>query len=187
MIKKILIFLLTIFIIYLILFHVFDLKTVIMKKIYPQKYSEIVNLYAKQNEIDPLLIFAIIKAESNFNPNAKSHSEAIGLMQLMEKTAIEMSNRMEETISVQDLYEPEINIKLGTSYFATLMRQYENVGLALTAYNAGMGRVAEWIEKGVIKSDGSDLENIPYSETNIYVRKILNDYRIYQELYGKEG
>ena len=54
----------------------------------------------------------------------------------------------------------------------------------MAAYNAGMGRVAEWIQNGVIKEDGSNLENIPYQETNMYVRKILNDYQIYQELYG---
>lgn len=108
----------------------------------------------------------------------------------MEKTAIEMTNEIDKneeyiansSISNQ-LYNPETNIKLGTYYFSTLIQKYNNVGLALAAYNAGMGRVDEWIKDGVIKKDGSDLENIPYKETNIYVRKILNNYTIYKKIY----
>ena len=55
--------------------------------------------------------------------------------------------------------------------------------LALTAYNAGIGNVRTWIESGIIKEDGSDIENIPYKETNMYVRKILNNYRMYTQIY----
>ena len=57
------------------------------------------------------------------------------------------------------------------------------MGIALAAYNAGMGNVNNWIERGTIKADGTDLENIPYKETNMYVRRILNDYEMYQKLY----
>ena len=106
-------------------------------------------------------------------------------MQLMENTALEIAEQIEiETIEEQDLYNPQINIQIGTYYFSILLKQYhQNIGLALAAYNAGMGRVGEWIQNGVIKEDGSNLENIPYQETNMYVRKILNDYQIYKELY----
>lgn len=185
LLKSILIVLLAILAIYFICFQVFDLKTVVMKKMYPRKYTTFVEHYAKEYEVDPLLIFAIIKAESNFEPEAKSKSEAKGLMQLMENTALEIAEQIEiETIEEQDLYNPQINIQIGTYYFSILLKQYhQNMGLALAAYNAGMGRVGEWIQNGVIKEDGSDLENIPYQETNMYVRKILNDYQIYKELY----
>ena len=182
---------------YFLLFHVFDLKTVIMKQLYPQKYAEYVNQYAEQYDVDPLLIFAMIKVESNFNADAKSSSEARGLMQLMENTATEMVQKVEKQGSninlqaqegseinhVQTLYEPETNIQLGTYYFSSLLTQYQNIGIALAAYNAGMGRVNEWIEKRTILPDGCNLEAIPYRETNMYVRKVLNAYRIYQELY----
>ena len=161
-----------------------------MKHIYPQKYAEYVNQYAEQYGVDPLLIFAMIKIESNFNTDAKSSSEAKGLMQLMGNTATEVAQKIDEQEenkveqnNIQELYEPEINIQLGTYYFSTLLTQYENIGIALAAYNAGMGRVNEWIEKGTILPDGSNLEAIPYQETNMYVRKVLNAYRIYQELY----
>ena len=65
-----------------------------------------------------------------------------------------------------------------------ILEKYDNqVGIALAAYNAGMGNVNNWIERGTIKADGTDLENIPYKETNMYVRRILNDYEMYQKLY----
>ena len=152
---------------------------------YPTKYSEYVEKYSKENDLDKYLIYAIIKAESNFDPNVKSNADARGLMQLMEETAVERSNAIEgEEIEAYDLYDPETNIKLGTSYFAYLMGLYDdNIVLAITAYNAGLGNVEQWIKDGVIKADGSDIENIPYKETENYVRKILRDYQMYLKLY----
>jgi len=156
-----------------------------LKKIYKLEYSEYVYKYAEENDIDPYLIFSIIKAESNFERNIESSSGAIGLMQLMEATAIEMANEIGEDVVVKEaLYNPEINIKIGTKYYAYLIKRYnDNKDLALAAYNAGMGNVDKWIKEGTIKEDGSDLENIPYKETNNYVRKIVRNYRIYQNLY----
>ena len=156
-----------------------------LKKLYKLEYSEYVHKYAEENEIDPYLIFSIIKAESNFNRNIESSSGAMGLMQLMESTAIEMANQLGEEVVVKEaLYNPEINIKIGTSYYAYLIKHYNgNEQLALAAYNAGMGNVDSWIQEGTIKQDGSDLENIPFRETNNYVRKILRDYKIYSKLY----
>ena len=165
-----------------LLFNIFDIKSYIMKKIYPKKYEQYVYKYSKQYNVDELLIYSIIKAESNFNENAKSTANAIGLMQLMENTAIELTNEINSTST--NLYEPEINIQLGIYYFSTLLEKYNNIGLTLAAYNAGMGRVDKWIEEKTIKLDGSDLENIPFKETNLYVRKILNSYKIYKDLYS---
>lgn len=156
-----------------------------LKKIYKLEYSEYVYKYAEENNIDPYLVFSIIKAESNFQRHIQSSSGAIGLMQLMESTAIEMANELGEEIIIKEaLYNPEINIKIGTNYYAYLIKHYDgNKELALAAYNAGMGNVDSWIEEGIIKEDGSDLENIPFKETNNYVRKIIRNYRIYQSLY----
>ncbi len=169
----------------IILFGVLKIQNIILRKIYKTEYSEYVYKYSKENNIDPLLTFAIIKAESNFNRNIKSTSGAIGLMQLMEETALEEANEINEDIIVtESLYNPEKNIKLGTKYFAKLLKKYnDNYLLALTAYNAGIGNVDNWIKQGIIKEDGSNIENIPYKETNNYVRKIVRDYKIYKELY----
>lgn len=188
MIKKIISFLVILIIllaIYFIGFKVMRIQDIILKNIYPIKYTEYVEKYSEENGIDKYLIYAIIKAESNFESNVTSSAGAKGLMQLMEETAVERSNVIDEkTIEIHDLYDPETNIKLGTSYFAYLLGLYnDNTVLALTAYNAGLGNVQEWINNGIIKKDGSDIENIPYKETNNYVRKILKNYQMYLKIY----
>ena len=155
-----------------------------MKKMYPKKYEQYVTKYAKQYNVDELLIYSIIKIESNFNEKANSSANAIGLMQLMQNTATELSNEINDRdISNNELYEAEINIELGTYYFSCLLEKYNNTGLALCAYNAGMGRVDSWIEQDILKPDGTNLENIPFKETNLYVRRVLNTYDIYKKLY----
>lgn len=169
-----------------VLFGIFKVHKIILKKVYPIEYSEYVYKYSKEYNVDPILVFAIIKAESNFNPDVVSSSKAIGLMQLMDTTAEEISRNLQINFKEgSTLYNPELNIKLGTKYFSNLIKVYNNnYLLALTAYNAGIGNVNKWIEQGVIKEDGSDIENIPFKETNNYVRKILRDYKIYQNLYN---
>ena len=158
--------------------------TNIQKLIYIQDYSEYVEKYAKENNIDSLLVYAIIKAESNFDDDAVSNKGATGLMQLMNETAEEVAqNESIEFVSNDSLYNPEINIQIGVTYFANLLEIFGNVAIALAAYNAGMGTVQSWIDDGIIKANGSDIENIPYKDTNMYVRKILNDYEIYKKLY----
>lgn len=182
--KFIIIILLLIFIM-IILFKVLNIQNVIMKHFYKQEYSEYVNKYAEINEIDPMWIYAIIKVESNFNKDATSNSGAKGLMQLMESTAKEMAKDLNlENFNGDMLYDPEINIMLGTKYFDELLAKYnENYYLAIAAYNGGIGNVDEWINKGIINSDGSNIENIPYKETNMYVRKTIKSYSVYVELY----
>jgi len=167
---------------------IWGIKEAVLKLNYPKKYEEYVEKYAQENELDPLLVYAIIKAESNFKPDVVSASKAIGLMQLLEPTAREKAEK--EGIpftSAAELYDPQKNIQLGCAYFAELWDHYEgNLALSIAAYNAGMGKVNTWIREGTIQKDGSDIENIPYKETNTYVRKIIRDYEIYQQIYQKE-
>lgn len=174
-------------IVVIIIAKVFNIEQIILQNIYPKKYEEYVEKYAEGNNIDPLLIFSIIKAESNFKENAESSSGAVGLMQLMEETAKEIAESMDEPIlEKEDLKEAETNIKIGIKYYSILQKNYDgNMLLALTAYNAGIGNVNTWIKNGIIKSDGSDIENIPYKETNMYVRKIIRNYKMYNKIYTK--
>lgn len=171
-----------------VLFKVVRIQDIILKNIYPTEYSEFVEKYAEEYGVDKYLIYAVIKAESNFNPDVTSGADAVGLMQLLEETAVERSNIInEEEVENIDLYDPETNIRLGTSYLAYLLELYnDNMVLAITAYNAGLGNVQQWIQDGIIKQDGSDIENIPYQETNNYVRKILRDYQMYLRIYENE-
>lgn len=159
----------------------------ILKNFYIVKYSEYVEKYSKEYNVDKYLIYATIKAESNFNKNAQSKKGAKGLMQLLDSTGQEIANGLNITFNNDDLFDANINIMLGTKYLSKLMQKYNNIELALAAYNAGSGNVDNWINTNKIKSDGSDVENIPFKETNYYVRKILKDYRIYKQLYEQEG
>ena len=85
-----------------------------------------------------------------------------------------------------DLKNPEKNIQIGVKYFQKLVSYYNgNYYLAITAYNAGIGTVSRWIENGIIKEDGSNIEKVPYKETNNYVRKVLKNYKVYEELYNQ--
>ncbi len=158
----------------------------IQKIIYKKDYEEYVQKYAQEYNVDENLIYALIKAESNFNSKAKSSKDAIGLMQLMESTAQDVCKKTDLQIASDELseklLEPDININIGTKYLSILIQKYGNIEIAITAYNAGIGTVDTWIEKGIINADGSNVENIPYKETNNYVRKILRDYKIYTNL-----
>lgn len=184
--KKILI-IITIIILIVVFLGVFKEK--IQKIIYPKEYKEIVSIYTEKYNVEENLIFAVIKAESNFDNKAISNRNALGLMQIMEGTAkdiakkynikIDYSNTKQEILNVKN------NINIGTKYLSILLEKYQNKEVALAAYNAGIGRVDEWIDNGIIKNDGSDIEKIPYKETNNYVRKILRNYKIYEQIYQK--
>ncbi len=158
-----------------------------LTKVYKLEYTEYVKKYANEYNVDEYLIYAIIKAESNFEPNAESHRGAKGLMQLMYSTAEDISKRIGIELNEENILEPDININLGTKYISMLIQKYNNTNLALAAYNAGSGNVDGWIEKGTLKSDGSDIENVPFTETNNYVRKILRDYEIYKNIYEESN
>ena len=181
---KILSILLIIILLFFVFYKIFNIEEKILLYLYPKKYEEYVYKYSDELNIDPMLTFAIIKTESNFDEKIESKSGAIGLMQLMENTAEEQAERLNIQYSKEMLYNPEMNLKLGLNYFNTLLDYFnQNYILAFTAYNAGLGNVQKWIKEGTIKEDGTDIENIPFKETNMYVRKIINNYEIYKDLY----
>lgn len=173
---------LIIFIVFLILF-----KDNILKIFYPKKYEDIVSLYAKEYNVDENLIYAVIKAESDFDENAVSNKNALGLMQIMEDTAKDIAKKnninVDENNARKDILDINNNINIGTKYLATLLEKYQNTNLALAAYNAGTGNVDNWIENKILNEDGSNIENVPYKETNNYIRIILQNYKIYSEIY----
>lgn len=185
-IKKKTIFTILVILLLVGIIAILDVPKQIQKIIYKKEYVEEVEKYSQEYQVDANLVYAVIKAESNFRPNAKSSKNAIGLMQLIEVTAKDILKMVDLKIADNELkdklYEPDININLGTKYLAVLLERYGNVEIAVTAYNAGIGTVDNWIEKGILNADGSNVENIPYKETNNYVRKILRDYKIYSDL-----
>lgn len=174
-------------IIVFVLFGPLRIQDKILKIIYPTKYENFVELYSKEYDVDKYLVYAIIKAESNFNCDAVSFKEAKGLMQLMDETAKDILKKNNINLTQEQLEEKllqaEFNINLGTKYISMLIEKYQNIELALTAYNAGSGNVDNWIKQEILNRDGSNIENVPYKETNNYVRKILRDYEIYKKIY----
>ena len=157
------------------------INKLMIKILYKKEYSEYVIKYSQEYNVDENLIYALIKAESNFDANAVSNKNAQGLMQLMPATAEEVANKNGIELTEKNILEPDVNINIGTKYISTLLERYECIEVALAAYNAGIGNVDKWIENGTIKSDGFDIENIPFKETNNYVRKIMRDYKIYSQ------
>ena len=167
-------------------FYKLGLQDEILKLFYKTDYKQYVEKYSEEYDVDKYLIYALIKNESNFKNDATSNKKAKGLMQIIDSTANEVAQNIQIEHSEIDLYHEETNIKIGTKYLSQLLEKYDSYLLAIAAYNAGIGNVDSWIEKGTIKSDGSNLENIPYPETNHYVRKVARDYDIYKEIYRRD-
>lgn len=183
--KKTIIVFFIIMVLFVTICRCFNVEEKILLHLYPIKYQEIVYKYSEELEIDPMLTLAIIKTESNFEENCVSRSGAIGLMQLMETTAKEQAEKIKLEYYDGILYNPEQNIKIGLYYFHSLLDYFNNnYILAAVAYNAGIGNTEKWIEDGIITDEGIGIENIPFKETNIYVRKIIRNYTIYKELYS---
>jgi soluble lytic murein transglycosylase len=140
---------------------------------------------SRQNGLDPILVAALIRQESNFNPRATSPVGARGLMQLMPSVGKDLAAA--QGISGWDpemLYEPAVNIKLGTAHLKGLVRKYTDVVKILAAYNAGESRVEKWSTKTGAADPEVFTERIPFVETRDYVRTILRNRAYYQALYS---
>lgn len=163
--------------------YIFVCKTYI----YPTRYNRYVLDAAARYNVDPYLIFSIIKQESKFDKNACSSKNAKGLMQLLDSTAQEMAIDIEEVTSTNlDMFDAKTNIHIGTKYFRTLIDRYDgNIHLAICAYNAGLGNVDKWkLSKEIYSDSKVNISNIPFEETKEYLVNILNYYNEYVSLYS---
>ena len=156
-----------------------------MKKIYPLKYRSVVEKYSKEYGVRESLIFAVIKAESDFNEFAKSNAGAVGLMQITKETFNWLKQKKGEK-DCEDLYNIEINIKFGVYFLSFLISKYKDEQVALCAYNAGIGNVDSWLKNKNYSEDTKTLIKIPFKETEEYVKKIIKTEKIYLKLYFKE-
>ncbi|MCL1787634.1 MAG: lytic transglycosylase domain-containing protein [Defluviitaleaceae bacterium] len=149
---------------------------------FPIRHLDVIE--ANAGSLDASFILAVIMAESSFNPNAQSRVGAQGLMQLMPPTAADMAARMGMTdFAPEDVWDPEVNIALGTFYLNWLYNRYDgNLDLVLAAYNAGLGRVDSWLRDPALSADGQTLDVIPFPETYNYLNRIRQFQRIYRVL-----
>jgi soluble lytic murein transglycosylase len=145
---------------------------------YPLEYAHIVAGHARNYDLDPALVAAVVYRESKFDAGAVSSSGAIGLMQLLPDTAEGIAELTGGTkFEVADLYDPEINVRYGSFYLRRLIRKYGDLELALAAYHAGQGNVDAWLADG---------EGIGFAETRGYVDDVLELTEIYRRTYGGE-
>lgn len=151
---------------------------------FPRTYREIVEKQAQVYDLDESLIYAIIKAESNFDTDAVSAVGAKGLMQMMPSTFTWMQGVLDETHEEDALHEPEVSVRFGCALLRLLLNEYGDLTAALSAYNAGMGNVTSWLSDTAYSLDGKTLRAIPFSETRIYVRRVLRYKEHYEKIYG---
>lgn len=154
------------------------------KAAYPLTYKEIVEKKSKEYGVPISVIYAMIKQESNFDPNAESKDGARGLMQIM-KITYEWIDRYrgESGKSWDDLYDPETNIDYGVWLLDYCYKKFGNWETVYAAYNAGMNRVAGWLSDPMYSDDGVTLKTIPYAETKNYVEKVSSYRNDYQAAY----
>lgn len=154
----------------------------IINTFYPRKYSQYVTDYSNEYETDEDLVYAIIRTESGFNPNAVSNVGARGLMQLTKETFDWVKSKVsDKTSTFDDMFTPELNIKYGTYLISYLLKEFGNVEAAAAAYHAGRGAVGNWLNNENYSSDGKTLDKIPISDTDHYVDKIAKCYSIYKK------
>lgn len=162
----------------------------IFRLFFPAEYIDFIRQYSEEYEVEPYLIMAVIKAESNFRRDAVSHKEARGLMQLTPETAFWLAEKLGmKDFREEEIHNPKTNIRLGCYYLAYLGTMYDgNLKCALAAYNAGNGTVDRWLCDIRYSKDGVSLSKIPYRETEQYVNKVLNYRNVYRILYHvREG
>ena len=156
-----------------------------MRCAYPMAYTEQVDQWSDEYALDASLVYAVIRTESGFDPNAVSHAGAMGLMQMTKDTFewVQWRDKTDNPLPKEKLFDPEISIRYGCLMLHLLKEQYDNMETALAAYNGGMGNVSSWLKDPAYSDDGKTLRNIPYKETREYVRKVLEAQKMYRELY----
>lgn len=156
---------------------------VILKKQYPLKYKPYVFKYCEEYALNYNLVFAVIKTESNFNKDAVSEKGAIGLMQITPATGDFIAKSL--SLTDYNLFLPETNIMFGCFYLNYLFKKFENRNTVILAYNAGEGKVSQWLKNSEFSSNGKTLQKIPYAESDKYLVKVQKSFNIYAKLYGK--
>ena len=159
--------------------------SMVIRYLHPKDFSDHIEKYSSEYKVPKELVFAVVKCESSFDPNAKSNKDAVGLMQLTEETFNDVKKMLgdDDDLSFsKNATDEEINIKYGTYYLKFLSDYFEgDETAAIAAYNAGLGNVQKWI--------GEDkkltVDEIKFAETKEYVKRVLKAKKIYIKAYEK--
>jgi soluble lytic murein transglycosylase len=156
----------------------------VWEAVYPMPFRRLVEKYAGKARLDPDLVQGLMREESRFNTWARSSTGAIGLTQLMPRTARKTASALRMgSIREESLFHPELNIKLGTTYLGMLLGELGSVPYAVAAYNAGPEMVKRWLRRRAGAELDAWVEEIPFAETRNYVKRVLASYAAYQLVY----
>ena len=163
------------------------LPSEILQVIFPVDYWPLLQKYAKEHNLDPFLVAALVAQESNFDPVVVSHANAYGLMQVLPSTGRSYARKLGvKPFSAKRLTEVDLNVRIGTQIFADTIRKFGGVHFALAAYNAGDSRVRAWQRDKPGLSQDEFIDDIPFPETQNYVKRILGTAEDYRALYSSQ-
>jgi soluble lytic murein transglycosylase len=165
-----------------------ELPVEIRQVLFPLVYWDLIRKHSQVYELDPYVIAALIGQESTFDPAIRSVANAWGLMQVVPATGRRLASALRiRRFTTRTLTDPEANIRLGTLYFARLVRQFGGTYYALASYNAGENRVVRWKGERPGLDEDEFIDDIPYPETQNYVKRVLGTAEDYRMLYGRDG
>lgn len=171
----------------LLISGVFVGQQMYIKSAYPLSYEEQIKKYSKEFDVDPILVASLICRESKYRVKAKSAAGARGLMQIMPDTGEWIAKQLKVDYKLEDLYDPDVNVRFGCWYLEYCLDKFDGrTDEALAAYNAGPGKVNEWLGDSRYSSDKKTLSSIPYEETKTYVEVINANYDKYKKYYSKD-
>src|SRR5581483_1621809 len=168
-------------------FTLYDLPRPLWEALFPLPWWEQIKKQASAAHVDPYLVAGLIRQESEFDPQARSRSNARGLMQLLPSTARSMARKVADRrarrYTLANLYVPDINLVYGTFYLKKVLDQFDGTPeYALAGYNAGENRVVQWLRDGSFEDAAEFVESIPYTETRDYVQAVLRNAALYRQL-----
>ncbi len=153
----------------------------------PENCRDIIQREARRYEVDPFLIAGVILQESGFDPAALSINLAAGYMQIMPELFNRMSKEWDPPIPETGRFNPNHNIRAGVNYLSILLKRYDgNISKALAAYNAGEHRVDMWQEQYPDLTEEEWVEHIPFQQTRLFVKKIIENYHCYTAIYNDQ-
>jgi len=155
------------------------------QSLYPIPFVQVIEQWAQKRNLNPMLVTALIRQESRFEPKIESDAGAKGLMQVIPETADWVAGKL--SLNPYDLTQPDDNINIGTWYLDFTHKEHDNnSAFALASYNAGPARVSEWIQQYGTTDIDRFVEKIPYPETRGYVESVLGNYWNYLRIYNPE-
>jgi soluble lytic murein transglycosylase len=162
-----------------------NLPPEILRIIYPLDFYPLIVRGSSQHGLDPYLMTALMAQESTFTPEIKSSANAVGLMQLLPSTARRYASKVGiRRFSASSLTDPEVNVRIGMQYFKELVDRFGGEHFAIASYNAGENRVAQWRAEKPDLAEDEFIDDIPFPETQNYVKRILGTREDYRRLYG---